>query len=196
MLIKILVRFFGGMWNLKALCNSATNTVYKKILIGIYKAYQGMNGCSIAWNSDLAGVPCLPHGLHGIFISATSKIGKNCVIFQQVTIGANILPDSKSAGSPTIGDNCYIGAGAKIIGHIKVGNNVRIGANCVVYDDVDDNCIVVSSGQTVIKRDRPVVNRFYRYDKKWLYYDDGKWIEEKSEDYKRNIDFCKKAYET
>ncbi len=58
-------------------------------------------------------------------------------------MGSNTLSDSKNPGSPTIGDNVYIGAGAKIIGNVKVGNGVRIGANCVVTEDVPDNGTVV-----------------------------------------------------
>lgn len=51
---------------------------------------------------------------YGIFISPKVKIGKNCVIFQQVTIGATRTANSKRNGNPTIGDNCYIGASQKL----------------------------------------------------------------------------------
>lgn len=81
--------------------------------------------------------PKLPHGLNGIIIHPRVKIGKNCTIYQQVTIG-------KGTHNPaTIGDNCIIGAGAKIIGDVKIGNNVTIGANCVVIKDIPDNCTAV-----------------------------------------------------
>ena len=46
-------------------------------------------------------------------------------------------------GCPTIGDNVYIDPGAKIFGDIKIGNNVRIGAYCVVFEDIPDNATVV-----------------------------------------------------
>ena len=105
--------------------------------------------------------PYFPHGIYGIFISPKVKIGKNCVIFQQVTIGAARTAGSKRNGNPTIGDNCYIGAGAKIIGNIKIGNNVRIGANAVVYEDVKDNSVVVSSPTRIIPKKQTLDNRFY-----------------------------------
>ena len=47
----------------------------------------------------------------------------------------------------------YIGAGAKVIGNIKIGNNVRVGANCVVFFDVPDNCTVVLPKPRIINRD-------------------------------------------
>lgn len=94
----------------------------------------------------------LPHGANGIYISRGAIIGKNCVIFQQVTIGSNTLQDSKNQGAPIIGDNAYIGAGAKIIGGIKIGNNVRIGANAVIVQDVPDNTTVVLNRPKLITK--------------------------------------------
>lgn len=105
---------------------------------------------SIEPQTKIDGRINFPHGLNGILISAGTKIGKNCTIFHQVTIGSNTAKGSKHIGSPQIGDNVYIGAGAKIIGGITVGNNVRIGANCVVTEDVPDNSTVVLSKPRVI----------------------------------------------
>lgn len=101
-----------------------------------------------------------PHGFYGIFISSDAKIGKGCTIFHHVTIGSNTLLDSKNAGAPTIGNNVYIGAGAKIIGNVTVGNNVRIGAGCCVTRDVPDNCTVVQAAPLVIQKTTLQDNRF------------------------------------
>ena len=92
-----------------------------------------------------------PHGFYGIFISQRAKVGEGCVIYQQVTIGSNDLQNSPG-GAPTIGNNCLIGAGAKIIGNVNIGNNVRIGANTIVVDDVPDNSTVVMNKPRVICR--------------------------------------------
>ena len=121
--------------------------------------------------------------IFGIFISGGAKIGRNCVIFQQVTIGSNTLVDSKGLGAPQIGDSCYIGAGAKIIGNVKVGNNVRIAANAMVYQDVADNCVVVSGKQEIIEKSAAELdNRFYhKYKGQWEYFDDGVWLPVKDE---------------
>ena len=116
--------------------------------------------------------------MFGVFVSQWAKIGKGCVILQGVTIGSNALPDSKNLGAPVIGDNCYIGVGAAIIGRCTVGNNVRIGANCVVTRDVPDNSVVVSNVQRIIEKES-LDNRYYCCLEKWGYLDDhNKWHEE------------------
>ena len=79
-----------------------------------------------------------------------------------MTIGSSILEGSDHNGSPVIGDNCYIGSGAKIVGNIHIGNNCRIGANTVVYEDVPDNCVVVPSKTRIIKKEEPLDNRFIK----------------------------------
>lgn len=75
---------------------------------------------------------------YGIMINGNSIIGENCTIFHQVTIGSNDLTDGNKAA--TIGNNVYIGCGAKIIGKIDVGDNVIIGANAVVTKSLPNNC--------------------------------------------------------
>ena len=104
-------------------------------------------GAHIGYGAQFKTPPHLPHGLNGIVISHNAIIGENVTIFHQVTIGEG------NGGAPTIGDNCYIGAGAKIIGGIKIGNNVRIGAGCVVFRDIPDNATVVLDNIRIIVRE-------------------------------------------
>jgi serine O-acetyltransferase len=59
--------------------------------------------------------------------------------------------DGKDSGWPTLGDNVYVGSGAKVLGSIRVGNNVRIGANAVVMTDVPDNSLVMPPESKVIR---------------------------------------------
>ena len=66
--------------------------------------------------------------------------------------GDNWFKRTSVRGAPTIGNNCLIGAGAKIIGNVHIGNNVRIGANAIVVDDVPNNCTVVMNKPRVIVR--------------------------------------------
>ncbi len=71
---------------------------------------------------------------------AGAKIGRNCVVMQQVTIGSS--RGGKRGGYPTLGDNVVVCCGAKIIGNVKIGNNVIVGANAVVVTDVPDGAVV------------------------------------------------------
>lgn len=128
------------------------------------------NGSYIGNPMSFKTKPIFPHGICGIFISGSAKIGEECIIFQQVTIGSNYLPGSSNIGAPSIGDNVYIGAGAKIIGRVHIGNNCRIGANAVVFQDVPDNCTVVSGSPRIIPSERGI-NRYYSMNS------EGKWIE-------------------
>jgi serine O-acetyltransferase len=66
------------------------------------------------------------------------RIGCRTTLVSNVTIGMG-----RTVEFPSIGDNVYIGAGARVLGRIRVGNNVRIGANAVVLKDVPDNTTVV-----------------------------------------------------
>lgn len=104
-------------------------------------------GTDIGFGAHFETPPHLQHGLNGIIVSHYAHIGKDAWIAQQVTIGQSI--DQNVA--PQIGDNCIIGAGAKIIGGITIGDNVTIGANAVVTNDVPDNCIVAGIPAKIIK---------------------------------------------
>ncbi len=85
------------------------------------EAFNGASlGINLGWGTRFGSLPKLPHGIHGVIINPYAEIGKNCTIFHEVTIG-NDYKDVKNA--PTIGDNVFIGAGAKIIGKIKIGNS-------------------------------------------------------------------------
>lgn len=84
-----------------------------------------------------------------IMIHDTVIIGKNATIYNGVTIG---LQHDNDIQGPVLGDDVYIGAGAKILGNIRVGNNVSIGANAVVLRDVPDNSIAVGIPARIISK--------------------------------------------
>jgi len=83
-----------------------------------------------------------------IVVNPNAIIGDNCNISHGVTIGQSNRGQRK--GYPTIGNNVYIAPGAKIIGNIKIGNNVAIGANCVVTNDIPDDAVAVGIPARVI----------------------------------------------
>jgi len=92
----------------------------------------------------------IPHSL-GTVIGA-AKIGKNCTIYQGVTLGAKFADVNFTENSrPTILDNVTIGAGAKVLGGITIGNNVTIAANSLVINSVHDNVTVMGVPATIYK---------------------------------------------
>ncbi|UNP74889.1 serine O-acetyltransferase [Bacillus nitratireducens] len=84
----------------------------------------------------------------GIVINSQTEIGANCNISQGVTIGMSNRGDKK--GVAVVGNNVYIGPGAKIVGAVYIGDNAAIGANCVVTKDVPANAVVVGVPGKVI----------------------------------------------
>lgn len=82
----------------------------------------------------------IDHGM-GVVIGETAEIGENCLLYQGVTLGGT--GKEKGKRHPTLGNNVTVGAGAKILGAIKIGDNVVIGANSVILKPVPDNSICV-----------------------------------------------------
>ena len=82
----------------------------------------------------------IDHGM-GVVIGETAIIKNNVTIFHQVTLGSTQYQKGKR--HPTIEDNVFIGAGAKLLGDITIGKNAKIGANAIVLKDVPDNHIAV-----------------------------------------------------
>jgi serine O-acetyltransferase len=91
----------------------------------------------------------IDHGM-GVVIGETAIIGDYCLIYQGVTLGGT----GKETGKrhPTLGENVVLGGGAKVLGNIQIGNDVRIGAGSVVLRDVPSNCTVVGIPGRVIYR--------------------------------------------
>lgn len=84
----------------------------------------------------------------GIAINGNAIIGRNFTLFHNVTIAMEFAGRKK--GYPQIGDNVIVYPGCRIIGNIKIGNNVVVGANSVVINDVPDNCIVAGVPAKII----------------------------------------------
>lgn len=117
------------------------------------------------WIEIMTGI-CIPpetkigpglfiHHFGGIVINSNAQIGENCDLHHGVTIG------NKNSGgpSPAIGDRVTIGVGAVVLGGITIGNDVEIGANAVVVDDIPDHSIVVGIPGKVIKTKIPSVSK-------------------------------------
>lgn len=106
---------------------------------------------NIPQSAKVGGGLLMPHP-DSIFINHRCIIGKNVTISQGVTIGGNIYKTKNGLVAPIIGDNVLIGAGAKVLGPVKVGKNSIIGANAVVVKDIPRDSVAVGVPAKVIKK--------------------------------------------
>ena len=105
----------------------------------LYKFIQIITGIEFPCEVEVGENFIIDH-FGGIIVSGYAKFGDNCRIRNGVVVG---LKNVDTPSAPQFGNNVDIGAGAKILGSIKIGNHVLIGANAVVLSDVPDNCIAV-----------------------------------------------------
>jgi serine O-acetyltransferase len=102
-----------------------------------YKFWQHIAGADIPLETQIGGGLLLPHPI-GVVIHSKAVIGPNCLIFQQVTLGTR-----DEEGPPVLGGHVDVGAGAKILGNIRIGDHAKIGANAVVLSDVPEGATAV-----------------------------------------------------
>ena len=104
-----------------------------------HRLWSAISGADIPLNCRIGGGLLLPHP-NGVVIHPEVRVGPNCLIFQQVTLGT-----LASGGTPVIGGHVDIGAGAKLLGKIVVGDHAKIGANAVVLADVPAGSVAVGA---------------------------------------------------
>ena len=107
-----------------------------------------MGGCIIGRGADFGEGFVLVHSI-GVVVNTSVKGGRNVILEQQVTIGA------EKGLSPRLGDDIFIGAGAKILGAIRLSNGTKVGANAVVLEDVPPGATVVGVPAKVVKISPP-----------------------------------------
>lgn len=106
------------------------------------------------------------HNFGGIFIP-NSTFGENVTVQQGVTLGA--VRPNKWKGKPRpprVGNNVYIGAGAKVLGDVKIGDGAIVGANSVVMNDVPEYCTVMGIPARIISRNQPSEQAYGMPEKK------------------------------
>ena len=117
----------------------------------LFKLVQILTGIELPCEVEVGRNFVIDHS-GGVVVSGYAKFGDNCRIRTGVVVGLARVEDPCA---PVIGHNVDIGAGAKVLGRIRVGNNVRIGANAVVIKDVPDDCIAVGIPAKVSRRAAP-----------------------------------------
>lgn len=117
------------------------NLFNKIIFLFLYYKFHKLSlklGFSIPLNVFGPGLAIVHYGT--IIVNQNASVGKNCRLHACTTIGAT---NGKSK-APIIGDNVYIGSGAKVIGDIRIGNNIAIGANSVVNKSFEEDNITIA----------------------------------------------------
>lgn len=122
------------------------SSIFFPIVRVIHSHNQYLTGIQLPLETEIGGGLQFQH-FSGIVINPKSVIGSHVTIYQGVTLGSE---RNRGAGAPQIGNHVVIASGAKIIGPIKVGNNVMIGANAVVTKDVPDNAVVAGIPARII----------------------------------------------
>lgn len=107
-------------------------------------------GVFISPNAEFDTSLCLKHPI-GVVIGDGVKVGKNVIIYQNVTIGGARIGDAKQSSYPEIGEGVVIFAGAVIVGKIKIGKGSVIGANAVVTKDIPDNSVAAGVPARIVK---------------------------------------------
>jgi serine O-acetyltransferase len=108
-----------------------------KLAVIRHRFWSAVSGSDVPLNSSIAGGLVLPHP-NGVVLHPEARIGPNCILFQQVTIGTGPKP-----GVPELGGHVDVGPGAKILGGVRIGDHAVIGANAVVLSDVPEGCVAV-----------------------------------------------------
>jgi len=129
-----------------AASRSPVSVLLRKVAVLRYRWWSAITGAEIPIHGRIGGGLLTPHP-NGIVIHPRAVVGPNCLIMQQVTIGTR-----SDESVPIIGGNVDIGAGAKILGAVTIGDHVRVGANAVVLHDVPAGATVVGVPAVIVER--------------------------------------------
>lgn len=114
-----------------------------------HRFWSMVTGAEIPLNCRIGGGLLIPHP-NGIVIHPDAVIGPNCLILQQVTIG------TAGGDAPTIGGRVDLGAGAKVLGAVRVGDQAQVGANAVVLHDLPAGCVAVGVPARILPSTAPL----------------------------------------
>jgi len=117
---------------------------YAPLFVLLHRFWSAVCGADVPLNAKIGGGIIMTHP-NGVVIHPDARVGVNCLILQQVTIGVG-----SKEGLPVIGGHVDIGAGAKILGGITIGNHAKIGANSVVLEDIPAGATAVGIPAKVI----------------------------------------------
>lgn len=120
------------------------HAVMRRIAVLRHRFWSAVSGAEIPVTCQIGGGLLLPHP-NGVVIHPRAVVGVNCLIFQQVTLGIR-----GEDGPPVIGGHVDIGAGAKVLGAVSLGDHAKVGANAVVLHDVPAHASSVGNPARVV----------------------------------------------
>jgi len=110
-------------------------------------------GSDIHWEAELEPGIVIVHGM-GLAVSRAARVESGAILFQHVTLGMGIDPETRDAGAPTVRRDAHIGAGSTLVGPITVGERSKITANCFVRTSVPADSLVEAPPPTISVRGR------------------------------------------
>jgi serine O-acetyltransferase len=110
-------------------------------------------GAEIHWRAGLSPGMSIVHGT-GIVVSHRARVGPGCILFQNVTLGEGIDPETRETGAPTLGRDVHVGPGATLLGPIHVGDRTKIMAGAVLTKSVPPDSLVRPPESIVTARNR------------------------------------------
>lgn len=142
--------WIGATYRARVWANALPNNLIRLPLLVPFRAidevWRLVYNVRISEGARIDGGLCLIHARN--LMVAGCEIGENCLIFHEVTLGTN----AGVSEVPTIGNNVDIYVGARILGRVVVGDDAKIGANCVVTSSVQKGSVVVTAAPRVIPR--------------------------------------------
>ena len=111
-------------------------------------------GAEIHWRAEISPGVSLIHGT-GLVVSHAARVGPGCILFQNVTLGEGLHPETRKVGAPSLGLDVHVGPGATLIGPIEIGDRTKIMAGAVVTRSVPADSLVRPAEPVVTPRKSP-----------------------------------------
>lgn len=142
-----------GVWRMGVepkLARAPLSILYR----ALYRTVRNVYGIELPYTVKLGRRVIFEHQ-HGIVVHGQTVIGDDCIIRQGVTLGIRSM--DRLTEAPVLGNGVNVGAGAKIIGHVQVGDGAAIGANAVVLKDVPAGALAIGVPAQLVARSKPAV---------------------------------------